>query len=163
MSEIAIQRFLSELAELKHRSGKPNESSIRLAFIKLLGDYAKAKDLRLVPEVPVKGKLGKLVTPDGTLKDTLVLDWGYWESKDEFDDLEREIATKFAKGYPDDNILFEDSIHAVLYQNSRRVEECKMEDVPKLDKLLKQFVSFERHSDSKQYYTTKFAHLGNLQ
>ena len=76
MSEIAIQRFLSELAELKHRSGKPNESSIRLAFIKLLGDYAKAKDLRLVPEVPVRGKLGKNVTPDGTLKDTLVLDWG---------------------------------------------------------------------------------------
>ena len=144
MSEIAIQRFLSELAELKHRSGKPNESSIRLAFIKLLGDYAKAKDLRLVPEVPVKGKLGKNVTPDGTLKDTLVLDWGYWESKDEFDDLEKEIAGKFAKGYPDDNILFEDSIHAVLYQNGRRVAECKMEDVPKLDKLLKQFVSFER-------------------
>ncbi len=144
MSEIAIQRFLNELAELKHRSGKPNESSIRLAFIKLLGDYAKAKDLRLVPEVPVKGKLGKLVTPDGTLKDTLVLDWGYWESKDEFDDLEKEIAGKFAKGYPDDNILFEDSTHAVLYQNGRRVAECKMEDVPKLDKLLKQFVNFER-------------------
>ena len=144
MSEIAIQRFLNELAELKHRSGKPNESSIRLAFIKLLGDYAKAKDLRLVPEVPVKGKLGKLVTPDGTLKDTLVLDWGYWESKDEFDDLEKEIAGKFAKGYPDDNILFEDSTHAVLYQNGRRVAECKMEDAPKLDKLLKQFVNFER-------------------
>jgi len=144
MSDIAIQRFLTELAELKHRSGKPNESSIRLAFIKLLGEYAKAKDLRLVPEVPVRGKLGKFVTPDGTLKDTLVLDWGYWESKDEFDDLEREIANKFAKGYPDDNILFEDSIHAVLYQNGRRAAECKMEDVPALDKLLKQFVSFER-------------------
>lgn len=144
MSEIAIQRFLTELAELRHRSGKPNESSIRLAFIKLLGEYAKAKDLRLVPEVPVKGKLGKFVTPDGTLKDTLVLDWGYWESKDEFDDLEREIANKFAKGYPDDNILFEDSTHAVLYQNGRRVAECKMEEVAKLDKLLKQFVSFER-------------------
>ncbi|PKN73677.1 MAG: hypothetical protein CVU50_02890 [Candidatus Cloacimonetes bacterium HGW-Cloacimonetes-3] len=112
MSDIAIQRFLSELEVLKHRSGKPNESSICIAFIKLLGEYAKAKDLRLVPEVPVKGKLGKTVTPDGTLNDTLVLDWGYWESKDEFDDLEKEIVGKFAKGYPDDNILFEDSIHA---------------------------------------------------
>ena len=71
MSEIAIQRFLNELAELKHRSGKPNESSIRLAFIKLLGDYAKAKDHSLVLEVSVKGKLEKSVTPDGTLKDTL--------------------------------------------------------------------------------------------
>lgn len=144
MSEIAIQRFLTELAELKHRSGKPNESSIRLAFIKLLGDYAKAKDLQLVLETSVKGKLGKTVTPDGTLRDSLRLDWGYWESKDEFDDLEKEIANKFAKGYPDDNILFEDSTHAVLYQNGRRVAECIMADVPKLDKLLKQFVSFER-------------------
>lgn len=144
MSEIAIHRFLNELAELKHRSGKGNESSIRLAFIKLLGEYAKAKDLRLVPEVPVKGKLGKAVTPDGTLKDTLVLDWGYWESKDEFDDLEQEIARKFAKGYPDDNILFEDSITAVLYQNAIRVAQCKVEDATALDKLLKQFVSFER-------------------
>ncbi len=33
MNGIAIQCFLNELAELKHRSGKPNESSIRLAFI----------------------------------------------------------------------------------------------------------------------------------
>lgn len=120
MSDIAIQRFLNELSELKHRSGKPNESSIRLAFIKLLGEYAKAKDLRLVPGVPVKGKLGKNVTPDGTLKDTLVMDWGYWESKDEFDDLEREIAGKFAKGYPDDNILFEDSTYAVLHHPAYR-------------------------------------------
>jgi len=54
---------LSEPAELKHRSGKPNESSIRLAFTKLLGEYAKAKDLRLVPGVSIKGRLGTFIHP----------------------------------------------------------------------------------------------------
>ncbi|GAB1367425.1 hypothetical protein MASR1M36_22970 [Candidatus Cloacimonadaceae bacterium] len=54
---------MSEPAELKHRSGKPNESSIRLAFTKLLGEYAKAKDLRLVPGVSIKGRLGTFIHP----------------------------------------------------------------------------------------------------
>ena len=42
---------------------------------------------------------------------------GYWEAKDSHDDLEAEIQAKFDRGYPSDNIVFEDSLTAVLYQN----------------------------------------------
>lgn len=74
MSEFAIRNYLKELETLKFRSGKGNESSIRSAMIKLIDEYAKAKDLRLVAEVAVQGSKGRKVTPDGTLKDNLVLD-----------------------------------------------------------------------------------------
>jgi hypothetical protein len=69
----------------------------------------------LIPEVSMRTAKGKLVTPDGTLKDVMRQDWGYWESKDESDVLEDEIKKKFEKDYPKDNILFEDSQTAVLY------------------------------------------------
>lgn len=144
MSEFAIRNYLNELNTLKRLSSGGNESSIRQATIKLIDEYAKGKDLRLVAEVSVRGKLGKAVIPDGTLKDNLVLDWGYWESKDEMDDLEAEIEKKSAKGYPDDNILYEDSTRAILIQNGIRVLETRFEDVERFDKLLKAFVSFER-------------------
>ncbi|MDD2507218.1 MAG: N-6 DNA methylase [Candidatus Cloacimonetes bacterium] len=144
MSEFAIRNYLNELNTLKRLSSGGNESSIRQATIKLIDEYAKGKDLRLVAEVAVRGKLGKAVIPDGTLKDNLVLAWGYWESKDEMDDLEAEIEKKSAKGYPDDNILYEDSTRAILIQNGIRVLETRFEDVERFDKLLKAFVNFER-------------------
>ncbi len=81
MSEFAIRNYLNELNTFKRLSSGGNESSIRQATIKLIDEYAKGKDLRLVAEVSVRGKLGKAVIPDGTLKDNLVLDWGYWSSE----------------------------------------------------------------------------------
>lgn len=45
--------------------------------------------------------------------------FGYWEAKDSRDDLDREIAGKRDKGYPDDNIIYEDTVTAVLRQDGR--------------------------------------------
>ena len=45
---------------------------------------------------------------------------GYWEAKDSHDDLDAEIRVKFNRGYPRDNIIFEDSQTAVLVQNRQR-------------------------------------------
>ena len=74
-----------------------------------------------MPEVTIKAPKAKNVTPDGTLKDMLRQDWGYRESKDKSDDLDEEIKKKFAKGYPKDNVLFEDSQKVVLFQNGIEV------------------------------------------
>ncbi len=46
--------------------------------------------------------------------------FGYWEAKDEDDDLNKEIEKKFRRGYPQDNIIFEDSREAVLFQDQPR-------------------------------------------
>ena len=114
MSTYAIKTFHSDLERLKHFGGTNKETAIRFAFQKLLDEYAKSKDLMLIPEISLKTRSGKTVTPDGTLKDMLRLDHGYWESKDEADDIDEEIQKKFAKHYPNDNIIFEDSNTAVL-------------------------------------------------
>jgi len=120
------------------------ESTVSQAFYTLLNDYAQQKELMLVPQVWVKGKLGRKVKPDGTLKDSLRQDWGYWESKDEADDIDEEIEKKFAKGYPDVNILFEDSNTVVLIQSGHEMLRASVSDADKLDAILKAFVSYQR-------------------
>jgi hypothetical protein len=144
MSVFAIKTFLKGLEDLKHYGGTTKETAVRFAFQRLLAEYANAKELRLVPEVSIRLKNGKTVTPDGTLKDVLRLDHGYWESKDEADDINEEIKKKFAKGYPNDNILFEDSQTAVLFQHGEEVMRVQLEDEDGLDKLLNKFIAYER-------------------
>jgi hypothetical protein len=58
----------------------------------------------------------------------LRLPWGYWESKVQDDNLDKEIQKKFAKGYPNDNILFEDSQTAVLIQGGQEVQRVSIFD-----------------------------------
>jgi predicted helicase len=98
----------------------------------------------LIAEISTKNKAGKIITPDGTLKDNIRNDWGYWESKDESDDINEEIRKKFDKGYPSDNILFEDSQTAVLYQHGEEVMRRNMQDEEELHQVLSLFLSYER-------------------
>jgi hypothetical protein len=70
--------------------------------------------------------------------------FGYWEAKDTDDDLDDEIEKKFRKGYPQDNIIFDDSHDAVLIQNRRQVMRCGVEDPEQLQKLLELYFDYER-------------------
>ena len=72
------------------------------------------------------------------------LPFGYWEAKDEEDNLDKEIEKKFAKGYPQDNILFEDSQTAVLIQNKIEVARCSVLDTESLERLLKLYFGYQR-------------------
>ncbi len=132
MSIYAIKHH-SELEDLKHQGGTTKETAIRFAFQKLSDEYGKPLNLRLVQEVSIKLKNGKIVTPDGTLKTSCV---SIMVSKDESDDINEEIRNKFSKGYPSDNILFEDSQTAVLFQHGAEVMQVPMEDEDRFDKLL---------------------------
>lgn len=62
--------------------GSRNETAIRPAFQKLLEQYCADKKLELITELGYKTPHGATVSPNGTLKDALRQDWGYWESKD---------------------------------------------------------------------------------
>lgn len=143
MSIQLIQQYYAKVEKLIRYGGSRNESALRQAFHELLEKYAAGKGLVLVPEVEVRTRDGRRVVPDGTLKDPLRQDWGYWESKDEKDDLDAEIAAKLAKGYPSRNILFEDTRTAVLYQNGVEVLRAEFADTRAFDALLTCFVSFE--------------------
>jgi predicted helicase len=70
--------------------------------------------------------------------------FGYWEAKDSTDNLDEEIIRKFKRGYPKDNIIFEDTIRAILIQNGQWVMECSVDNVDELKKLLTLFFSHER-------------------
>ena len=70
--------------------------------------------------------------------------FGYWEAKDEKDDLDAEIEIKKRRGYPQDNIIFEDSNRAVLVQEKEEVYRCPVDDVRGLEKLLDLFFDYER-------------------
>lgn len=145
MSLFSIKQYQNEVEKIIHFGGTKKETAIRNAFYNLLNEYAKGKGLMIVTEVTIKAtNSNKNVIPDGTLKDVLRQDWGYWESKDESDILDDEIQKKFEKGYPKDNILFEDSQNAVLIQNGLEVMRISMKNADDLHKLITTFINFER-------------------
>ena len=143
MSLQLVKKFQKRLEDIVSYGGTRNESSVRAAFQQLLSDWAEGNSLRLITEVTQKAAAGNNVRPDGTLKDSLQQSRGYWESKDEADTLDDEIQKKFAKGYPRDNIIFEDSRSAVLIQNGEEVQRVEMDDAGALAGLLKLFFEFE--------------------
>ncbi|WP_017293872.1 type ISP restriction/modification enzyme [Geminocystis herdmanii] len=144
MSKTLIHQYRRDLESRKIYGGSNNEGSIRYAFATLLNGYCKGKDFLLVEELTINSSLNKPIRLDGIVKDALRLDWGYWEAKDEKDSLDAEIEAKFKKGYPNDNILFEDTKTAVLIQNGTESLRINMADDDALDTLLNQFLDYER-------------------
>ena len=146
--------------------GSDNESSIRNAFERCLDAYCRdhREKLRLVPEI----KTGAGIFPDGTVKDTLRMARGYWEAKDTHDVLDVEIQKKFNRGYPRDNIIFEDSQTAVLFQNRQEAMRVDMTRPGELHRLIRRFLDYElpqieefRHAQ-QQFKTDLPAVLDNL-
>lgn len=144
MSHVLINQYLADLDRIKRVSGSMRESVIREAFKDLLKGWGKLHDLVFVPEhqIDTGGKDRRYV--DGALLHEVRVPFGYWEAKDSHDHLDDEIAKKFKRGYPQDNIIFEDSVRAVLIQHRTEVMRCDVTDVERLEQLLKIFFSFER-------------------
>jgi hypothetical protein len=116
-----VSKYQAEVQRLFDYGGSRNEGSTETAFQNLLSEYCKSKNFVPVPKLEYKTKGGKTVYPDGTIKDAIRMAIGYWENKDSKDDLTKEIEKKFEIGYPNDNIVFQDSQTAVLYQNGAEV------------------------------------------
>ncbi len=136
-----IERYRAELERLIAFGGSDNESSIRRAFAGCLDSYCRdhRERLALVDELAARGG----VYPDGTVKDSLRMARGYWEAKDTHDDLDAEIQAKFDRGYPRDNIIFEDSETAVLVQNGGVAQRANMRRPGELHRLIRLFLDYE--------------------
>lgn len=144
MSKVLINQYYNKVDKLIQFSGTSNEETIKSEFAILLDYYAEKKNLLLAREVFVRGTKGKDVKPDGTLKNILRLDYGYWESKDESDVLDEEIDKKIKKGYPLTNILFEDSKTAALFQAGEEVMRIDIRKADEFNRILTAFVNFEK-------------------
>ena len=147
----SIHTYRSEVDQIIRYGGDRKETSIRRAVFNLINAYARPRNLLLVEELAYfNPRRKKSVTPDGTLKNILRLDYGFWESKDTDDVLTEEIAKKFDKGYPDSKILFEDSQTAILYQDGQRFLTAPFAQAEALDELLTAYVAFE-HPEVREF------------
>jgi predicted helicase len=144
MNPILIQDYLNEIDRLKKFSGSTTEGVISDAFKDLLKAWARRENLVFVPQYEFLSPQRNRIRPDGTILHDLRVPLGYWEAKDTADDLDEEIRKKLAKGYPQDNIIFENSATAVLIQNRQEVLRCDMRDVERLGKLVALFFRYER-------------------
>jgi predicted helicase len=144
MSQLLIQHYLNELQTLRRVGGTSREGVVSEAFKTLLKDWGKSRDLIFIPQYEYQTLQKTRVVPDGALVHSLRVPLGYWEAKDEEDKLDDEIEKKFRKGYPQDNIIFEDSHEAVLIQDKQQVMRCGVEDPAQLQKLLELFFAYER-------------------
>lgn len=138
MSIRYIEEYHRKIRNLRKVSGSSNESVLRSAFQECLTQYC-AQNFTLVAELPYSSE----VIPDGTIKDSLRLAWGYWEAKDQKDDIDKEIDRKIRRGYPTSNILFENSKIAVLIQDGEDVGRVNMADAKALDLLITRFLAYE--------------------
>ena len=138
-----IQRYRDDLDRLVQFGGSDSELNIRPAFQNCLAAYCAEhrERLALVPELRIAAAGG--VIPDGTVKDALRMARGYWEAKDTRDDLDAEILAKFNRGYPRDNIIFEDSQTAVLFQNGAEAMRVDMDNPSALHRLIRRFLDYE--------------------
>ena len=140
-----IENYHAELQRFIRFGGSDSESSIRRAFANCLHSYCldHREKLALVDELGASH--GN--RPDGTVKDSLRMPRGYWEAKDSRDDLDSEIQIKFNRGYPRDNIIFENSQTAVLIQNSQEAMRVDMTRPGELHRLIRVFLDYELPRD----------------
>ena len=157
-THVAVKNYHAAL----HHFGQlhiDHEMAVRSAFQSLLSSCGRKLKLKLtlVPEFEIK-RAHSAIRVDGALLDEFHLAHGYWEAKDEKDDLDREIKAKLDKGYPRDNIIFQAPERAVLYQSGTRIRD---EDISKPDKLVQivnQFFDYKApHIEEWEQAVTEFS------
>ncbi len=136
-----IERYYEDKQRLIDYGGSDNEQNIRRAFGTCLDSYCRDHREKLALIDELEAALNNW--PDGTVKDALRMARGYWEAKDSHDNLDSEIQRKFNRGYPRDNIIFEDSQTAVLFQNRSEAMRVDMSRPGELHRLIRAFLDYE--------------------
>ena len=138
-----IKEYFAALAEYRTH-GVVNEMSIRNAFQDLLQTYAKKVGWFFVEEYAIKRKGRRDASVDGALLDQFSLARAFWEAKDTKDDLRREVANKFADGYPSTNILFWQPGRVILFQGGAEVLDEQITKPEKLVEILHAFFNYDQ-------------------
>jgi predicted helicase len=121
-----------------------NEGNVRRAFEALLEKCARAFEWTVVPEYQITRAGKNPLRVDAALLDAFNLPRGYWEAKDEKDDLKAEMNKKFAAGYPRTNILFQAPARAILVQDGRIAFDGEIAEPEKLVDVLRLFFEWRQ-------------------
>jgi predicted helicase len=154
-SDKAVRDYLDNIEEQyvtyfkTHTKGNPPESAVEPAFLSLLRHCSKKVSWNFVPKKPLPN--GNV--PDGTFLEPTsgILPMGYMESKDDDDDLDKEIHEKLEiKKYPRFNILFWQPKRVVLIQQTKVRDEIIKDNPAMFVSVLKDFFNYE-HFDRKSW------------
>jgi N-6 DNA Methylase len=152
-----VKAYYAALAQF-HQHGHKTEGNTRSAFADLLKRCASPYDWHLVEEYQFKGTGKQPLRADGALVDSLTLVHGLWEAKDTADDLQKEIKSKVAAGYPLTNILFQSPTRAVLYQDNHIALDCDLTNPESLIEVLQLFFDYRQpHEVDWQEAVLKFS------
>lgn len=160
-----LDGYYKNLKALRQRQNVRHEGGTRRAFGELLSGIAKRKRWTLVEELDRQSsRSNRRVRLDGALRDQWKRSHAYWEAKDSADDLDAEIEKKIEAGYPLDNIIFEDTVTAVLYQDGHEARRTRVQDRKSFAQLLSQFLnykleSFEDFSQAIDHYGEEIRHI----
>jgi predicted helicase len=137
----AVRAYYAELQQysLLHAT---HEGAVSAAFGTLLQSCAQQHKWTLINQYEIRHKT-KGLRVDGALVDHWCLTRGFWEAKDENDDLAVEAKKKIDLGYPTSNILFQAPDRAILYQNGKRVLDESLEKPQILVDVIKAFFGYE--------------------
>ena len=156
-----IKDYYSELDQFD-QVGATHEGAVRSAFQSLLQGCARQFDWTLVPEHSMRVHQNRRIVVDGALMDNFRLTHGYWEAKDEDDDLPSEVVRKFERGYPRDNILFQDPHRAILWQNDRQMLDADLTAPTELIGTLETFFSHRPKYAEWERAVEQFKEIGYL-
>ncbi len=141
-SHKAVKVYYEEIEKLA-QMGKLTEGNVKPHFATLLRACAKELKWNLVEEYAMK-RSSNNIRVDGALLDEFTLPHGFWEAKDSSDLLTEEVKKKFARGYPRDNIIFQEPKRVILYQNGGLVGDYDITKPEELVLALETFFGFEQ-------------------
>jgi predicted helicase len=136
-----VKAYYAALAQF-HLDGRDTEGNTRSAFADILKKCAQPYGWHLVEEYQFKGTNKQPLRADGALIDPLTLVHGLWEAKGTTDDLQKEIKSKVAAGYPLTNIIFQSPTRAVLYQDNRIALDCDLTKPENIIEILELFFDY---------------------
>ena len=141
-----LTKYYSAIKELRAAQAKPTEGNLRRAFGTLLTGLGRRRKLTLIDEYATQGQGRRHIRPDGALVDEWKRPFAFWEAKDSSDNLFAEIENKKAVGYPLDNIIFEDTVTAVLYQDGYEARRTYIREKKNFAALLTQYFNYKERA-----------------
>ena len=145
-SDRHLKKYYDTIKELRDTQAKPTEGNMRRAFGTLLTSLGRRRKLTLIDEYATQGKGRRHIRPDGALVDEWKRPFAFWEAKDSSDNLYAEIENKKAVGYPLDNIIFEDTVTAVLYQDGNEARRTYIREKKNFAALLTQYFNYKEQA-----------------
>jgi predicted helicase len=137
-----IQEYYAALRQYSVRQAT-HEGAVKSAFGTLLGQCARQFEWAVVGEYELPRAKQRSLRIDGALLDRWKLARGFWEAKDEHDDLAEEARKKISIGYPTTNTLFQSPARAILYQHGKKVLDSELGTPSTLVDVLKTFFQYE--------------------